>query len=63
MKTEQFFEQAVNLAAAFVANGDIRLGGNTGQNAQAQEMLLDLIPTLCRTLARAHAVTREDQAD
>ena len=49
---EKTFDQAVHLAAAFVANGDLRLaGGSTdeGQNSMAQ--LGDLIRTLCIVLA------------
>lgn len=41
MRSEKFFEQAVTLACAFVANGDIRLGGDTRHQGQAQQMLPD----------------------
>ena len=55
MQSERLFEQAVQIAAAFVANGDIRLAGNTRgwQNSQAQQMLADLIPSIYETLQRA----------
>lgn len=53
MQSERLFEQAVQLAAAFVANGDIRLAnGNTQgwQKSQAQQKLADLIPSIYETL-------------
>ena len=52
MQSERLFEQAVQLAAAFVANGDIRLGGNMRgwQQSQAQQQLADLIPSIYETL-------------
>lgn len=62
MQSERLFEQAVQLAAAFVANGDIRLGGSTRSDSQAQAMLADLIPSLYETLAKARAaVAATDQ--
>ncbi|MEO8118026.1 MAG: hypothetical protein ABI606_01730 [Rhodoferax sp.] len=39
-------DRAVELAAAFVANGDIRLAGSTRENSTAMAMLGDLITTL-----------------
>ena len=39
-------DRATQLAAAFVANGDIRLGGNTRDDSTAMAMLGDLIDTL-----------------
>ena len=57
MQSERLFEQAVQLAAAFVANGDIRLGGDTRSSSQAQDMLADLIPSLYETLSRARDAT------
>lgn len=62
MQSERLFEQAVQLAAAFVANGDIRLGSNTNGGTQAQEMLADLIPTLYETLALAREKVLARQA-
>lgn len=50
---EAQFEQAVRLAAAFVANGDIRLGGTTRPDSEAMEMLSDLIGTLHAKLGEA----------
>lgn len=58
MQTEERFAQAVQLAAAFVANGDIRLGRSTGPDSDAQAMLADLIVTLHSTLQRAQARIR-----
>jgi len=55
VQSERLFEQAVQLAAAFVANGDIRLANNTRgwQQSQAQQQLADLIPSIYDTLQRA----------
>lgn len=55
MQSERLFEQAVQLAAAFVANGDIRLAGEMGgwQQSRAQQQLADLIPSIYETLQRA----------
>lgn len=50
---EAQFDQAVRLAAAFVANGDIRLGGSTRSDSEAMEMLSDLIGTLHEKLGEA----------
>ncbi len=55
MDSEKTFDQAVQLTAAFIANGDIRIGGNTRGDTDAQAMLADLIPTLYQTLLRARA--------
>ncbi|MGH8040375.1 MAG: hypothetical protein ACREPD_21885 [Stenotrophomonas sp.] len=63
MQSERIFEQAVQLAAAFVSNGDIRLSGNTREDSDAQAMLADLIPSLYQTLLRAReqAVRRTEK--
>ncbi len=54
MQTEKRFDQAVTLAAAFVANGDIRLyGGDLREDSQAQKKLADLVDTLYHTLEQA----------
>lgn len=50
---KRLFQQAVQLAAAFVANGDIRLEGSTRSDSQAQVMLGDLILSLYETLDSA----------
>ena len=50
---EAQFDQAVKLAAAFVANGDIRLGGSTRPDSDAVAMLSDLISTLYAQLGVA----------
>ena len=55
MQSERRFEQAVQLAAAFVSNGDIRLRGSTRSNSDACLMLEDLIPTLYEMLTKAHS--------
>lgn len=57
MLNEKTFDQAVTLAAAFVANGDIRCGGNTNQNTMAMDQLGDLLTTLYKVVeeARKHA--------
>lgn len=52
MQSEKLFDQAVRLAAAFVANGDIRLDGSTREDSDAQAKLADLIPSLYQTLSR-----------
>ena len=54
MQSEKLFDQAVQLAAAFVANGDIRLQGRTDARGQAQEMLGELIASLYETLCIVH---------
>lgn len=57
---EAVFGQAVQLAAAFVANGDIRLGQDHG-NSTAHDELIDLIADLYQDLldAQARLVERE----
>ena len=40
---ERIFDQAVTIAAAFVSNGDIRLGGSTKKDSIAMAMLHDVI--------------------
>ena len=53
MQSEKLFDQAVQLAAAFVANGDIRLQGRLGKRPQELERLGDLIAQLYETLRTA----------
>lgn len=55
MQSEKLFDQAVQLAAAFVANGDIRLQGRlgTGKHPQELERLGDLIAELYEVLHTA----------
>lgn len=53
MQSERRFELAVQLAAAFVANGDIRLRGSSRTTSEACAILKDLIPALYETLAQA----------
>lgn len=57
MHSEKLFDQAVQLAAGFVANGDIRLNGTTREDSTAMAMLADLIPTLYQTLLQARQNT------
>lgn len=63
MQSEKLFEQAVRLAAAFVANGDIRLLRSTKANSEAQGMLADLIPALYKTLEQARAAVADLRED
>ncbi|MFZ2948803.1 MAG: hypothetical protein WA003_04900 [Desulfuromonadaceae bacterium] len=50
---ETVFSHAVTIAAAFVANGDIRCGGNTNENTTAMAQLGDLLPTLYKVIYEA----------
>ncbi len=52
---EESFAQAVQLAAGFVANGDIRLGGDTQPSSDSALMLCDLIPTLYAVVEHARS--------
>jgi len=52
MHSEKRFDQSVQLAAAFIANGDIRLG-NDFYGSQVHERLGDLIAMLYKTLEQA----------
>lgn len=63
MKTEKRFDQAVTLAAAFVANGDIRLGTDLSSESDAQAQLADLVETLYCTLERARQKVAHDVDD
>ena len=55
MKHEQLISHAVTLAAAFVANGDIRLEGNTNEDSKAMAITRDLISTLYAEIASLDA--------
>jgi hypothetical protein len=44
------FERSISLATAFVANGDIRLSGNTREDSTAIVMVKDLIASLYKVL-------------
>jgi len=46
MVDEKIFKHAVTLASAFIANGDIKCGGNTKKNTSPMQLLTDLISTL-----------------
>lgn len=60
MTRDQVFAQAVQLAAAFVANGDIRMGTST-QEGQGLDQLADLVCTLYAKLNRCYdRCTAED---
>ena len=60
MTRDQVFAQAVQLAASFVANGDIRMGNST-QGGQGLDQLSDLICTLYEKLNRCYdQCTAED---
>lgn len=47
------FDQAVRLAAAFVANGDIRIDGSTRRDQDGLDKLQDLIGTLYEVIDRS----------
>ncbi len=51
-KDDKRLDRAVQLAAAFIANGDIRLGGSTRENTPGMAMLEDLIATLYARLGQ-----------
>lgn len=53
MKNAVLFDHAVTMASAFIANGDIRLAGNTREDSQAMDMVHDLVISLYRVLDRA----------
>lgn len=62
MQSEKLFDQAVQLAAAFISNGDIRLDGSTREDSDTQAKLADLISSLYQTLSRAkRTVARTEQ--
>ena len=63
MQSEKLFDQAVQIAAGFVANGDIRLSGSTREDSMAMDQLADLIPSLCLMLreARQNSVARDSE--
>jgi len=52
MKNDILFAHAVTLASAFIANGDIRCGGNTNENTAAMDMIGDMVTSIYRTLER-----------
>lgn len=53
-------DRAVQLAGAFVANGDIRLAGSTREDSEAMDMLNDLITSLYERLARIEQELQRD---
>jgi hypothetical protein len=57
VQSEKTFEQAVQLAAAFVANGDIRLGQDLREGTAGMQKLADLIPSLYSMLLAARENT------
>jgi hypothetical protein len=61
LKTERRFELAVQIAAGFVSNGDIRLHGAIGGNSMGVLMLGDLIPTLYEMLESAEEVALDHE--
>lgn len=61
---EKCFEQALALAAAFVANGDIRLaGGSPDPNQDSMAKLGDLIDSLFDLVAQQRARLLRDDHD
>lgn len=57
MQSEKTFEQAVQLAGAFVASGDIRMGRDLREGTVAMQQLADLIPSLYQMLLEARENT------
>ena len=57
---EQTFAQAVTIAAAFIANGDIRCGGCTNDQTTAMAQLGDFIPTIYDVISDARGVIESD---
>ena len=53
MIDEELFNNAVTLAAAFVANGDIRSDDHYREDSESMLLLQELIPNLYHTLRRA----------
>ena len=50
----------MQLAAAFIANGDIRLArGNTRSSSDTQAQIADLIDTLYQTLERSRSLVAQ----
>ena len=61
MTRDQVFAQAVQLAAAFVANGDIRMGNTTREDSVAMEKMTDLICSIYANVQRCYdRCTSED---
>ena len=50
MIDEDLFKNAVTIAAAFVANGDIRSDDNYKEDSRSMLLLQELIPNLYHTL-------------
>ena len=61
MVDEKIFKHAVTLASAFVANGDIRCGGNTNKNTSAMAQINDIIPTLYSVIRDAHQMIESQE--
>lgn len=59
---EKTFEQAVALAAAFVANGNISLGGSLRSDSLGLAMLADAIPEIYQVVADAKEMLQKNGA-
>lgn len=56
MKHEEIMSNAIALSAAFIANGDIRLGRTTSVDPTSMAMTRDLIENLYHEIQRLDAV-------
>jgi hypothetical protein len=54
MTRDQAFAQAVQLAAAFVANGDIRLNNSVREDNQSFEMLRELVDQMYLVVRKSY---------
>ena len=59
MFNEKIFSHAVTIAAAFVANGDIRCGSVTRKNSTAMAQVHALVVSLCAVLQDARMMAEE----
>lgn len=57
---EKTFDQAVTLAAAFVANGNISCGGSLRGDSTGLAMVADVIPELYKVVAEAKKLITSD---
>lgn len=52
---KELFKQAVIITAAFIANGDIRVGSNMGANSEAMGKTYDLLLSTYKVLKDAQS--------
>ena len=60
MTHEEIMAGALKLTSAFIANGDIRLAGNTRHDSQAVLMIVDLITTHYAVVSSLDAQFRDE---